>query len=390
MSVCADADRAPVVAGRGAGRWVRMPAVVGHGEVPWRVWASRLVGLTPTQSAVLEVLVRLVDWRGQAIVSVGHLVAASLRPERSVRRALAQLQDDGIVLRSRRRNGPRQGASRVTLIPARVVPAVEAGEDSDLVVFSLPDFALAGPVATPDEPEALRAAIEGALGEGWSGPSTDMVGRSLVRAAPRQFGPLADRARWAAGMERSEALDDTTGWAWQVMREEAPSIAAADNPWAMWTTSLARVVLHERDQVLPEGVTVRACDPALLPEAGAGLPAGPGQAGPVGLDELDGPMSRAVRALMGAGMDETLAWAGTRRIAEIALRGPSRAHTAAAQDPRMADLGATPRAARAWMTLVRGSRRGTRAGVIASDDAELTELAADVVEALPHHPETVI
>ena len=170
------------------------------------------------------------------------------------------------------------------------------------------------------------------------------------------------------------------GWAWEVMRLNARAIAIADSPWAMWTRITRTATLEGRDYPLPEGVSVEVVEPGLVPE-GSGLP-GALEVSAVGLDDFQVVMSGLVNALVDAGMAEPLAWAGTRRVTELALAwGESRRQTAAANDSRLADLGASKACARAWMTLLIGSRRGTKASIVALGSEELAERAREVVEA---------
>ena len=63
------------------------------------------------------------------------------------------------------------------------------------------------------------------------------------------------------------------------------------------------------------------------------------------------------------------------------LKGESRRHTAAAEDARLEDLGVSAPCARAWMTLLVGSRRGTRASVLEMAPEEVGTMAAKVVKA---------
>ena len=102
----------------------------------------------------------------------------------------------------------------------------------------------------------------------------------------------------------------------------------------------------------------------------------------MGLDDFQVVMSGLVNVLVDAGMAEPLAWAGTRRVTELALAwGESRRQTAAANDSRLADLGASKACARAWMTLLIGSRRGTKAPIVALGSEELAKRAQEVVKA---------
>lgn len=358
-------------------RRVRIPAVAEEGPRPWRVWARSLVGLSATQAAVVRVLADLADWRGEMIVSVDWLVRESMRPERSVKRALAELEDDGVLVRRRRRCGGHQAASLVSLVPAPVVrPGLEP-----VMVFEVPDFAPEGEAVGVDDDEGLRELIGCAADAGWVGREVETLGRSLWVAAPKQLATAIRRGRELSRMSPDEALADTVGWAWQALREDrSGQIVGARSPWAVWTTATTRLVLHQRDCLIPED----AWDPGKLP-AGCDLP---GEIGDVvvGLSDLEGEMRVAVEALIAAGMEETVAWAGTQRVAQLALRGASRAHTAAAQDPRLGDLGASPECARAWMTLLVGSRKGAKASVLTASAQQMREQACLVVEA---HRDTV-
>lgn len=93
----------------------------------------------------------------------------------------------------------------------------------------------------------------------------------------------------------------------------------------------------------------------------------------VSVEALPKQFGRLIDELTTAGMSPTLALVGTRRIVELAISDSSRRHTLAARDPRLADLGVRPEAAREWMTLVAGSRTGVRKGVIDATEAELAE-----------------
>lgn len=122
-----------------------------------------------------------------------------------------------------------------------------------------------------------------------------------------------------------------------------------------------------------------AVDPSLMPE-GVGL-LGEVSVDAVALDDFEGVLSALVAALVAAGMDETAAWAGTRRVAELAvLRGASRRHIAAAEDARLEDLGVCASCARTWMTMLVGSRRGTRASLLEMGSEGLGGLTSRVVQ----------
>ena len=86
-----------------------------------------------------------------------------------------------------------------------------------------------------------------------------------------------------------------------------------------------------------------------------------------------------VAALVEAGMPEVIAWAGMRRVVELSLRGASRRHQLAGEDPRMEDLGVAGRVGREWMTLLVGSRRGVQPSVLQIGAQELAERASRLV-----------
>ena len=89
----------------------------------------------------------------------------------------------------------------------------------------------------------------------------------------------------------------------------------------------------------------------------------------VALDDFGGVLASVVEALIGAGMDKAVAWAGTRRVVELSLGSSSRRPPRAGDDPRLAGLGADAVCARAWMTLVVGSWRAAL-GLAADELAE--------------------
>ena len=362
-----------------------MPPVVGHGAVPWRVWASRLGGLFPTERAVVGCLAGLADWRGELICSTSWMIGATGASRSSVMRALAGLEAGGALARRRRyRPAPSagqwrgsgrsaRGASLITLHAARAVPEAEEVR----VARELPDFCSKGPFVGTDDDEGLRAAIAEAAEEGWEGPATGVVARSLDAATGRQLAKAVKRGVVFSSLGREESRLDTMGWAWQVLRLSEAAIVSAASPWGYWTASTKNQVGRWRDAPSPE----EAFDPSMMPIEAEPLP-GECDAPLVGIGEIGPVLSGAVEALVGAGVDETAAWAGMRRVAELAQSASSRAHTSAAQDPRLADLGYSPAAARRMMTLVKGSRRGTRAGVLGLGPDQLRERAEEVAALL--------
>lgn len=84
-------------------------------SVSWPVWARGVKGLTPSQSLVLFELARLADARGVVICAVDHLVEATGVARRSVFRALAGLEERGVLSRKMRYRGGKQASSRFVL-----------------------------------------------------------------------------------------------------------------------------------------------------------------------------------------------------------------------------------------------------------------------------------
>ncbi|WP_128773369.1 hypothetical protein [Actinomyces oricola] len=248
--------------------------------------------------------------------------------------------------------------------------------------FALPEIDPEGRwVATADD-EGLRDAIVGAVAQDWAGgEDVGVVCRSLDRAVERQLsGAVRDGIRFAR-LSRDEAKADTMSSAWEVLRLETRRVVMADRPWAMWTALTRREARRGRDEGLPDGVSVSTVDPALLTDGGVDLPGAVVRRSVVALDDFETVLSGVVAALVGAGMSETIAWAGTRRVAELSLRGASRRHTLAGEDPRLEDLGASPACARAWMTLLVGSRRGAQVPVVQMSEDELAMGACRVARA---------
>lgn len=346
-------------------------------SVSWSVWARSVEGVSPTERLVLFELARLADCRGVVIASVRHLIEATGRARRSVFDALASLEASGVVSRETRRVDGHQGASRF-----RLHRAVRVGQaDVDVVApASLVRLAGGAGVEAVDisDNEGLRAVLKGASVEGWSGGCTARLAATVVQVGPRQFHGAIARGTDVGRLGREEAVVDTLGVAWEMARVHVDELVAARSPWALWTTMVARACTP-RDT---SQMGVSAADPFMFPEEGLRPGEGVSDEGAVSIDDFEGPIRTLVEALIRAGMDETVAWAGTLRIVELAVSDTSRRHTLAASDPRLMDLGVSPECARGWMTLLAGSRRGTKAGIVEVEQEELDARARLVVDAL--------
>lgn len=358
----------------------------GDFRVSWLAWVRTLDGLAPTELLVLRELALLVDEYGLAVVSMHHLASTCGRARRSVFRAVSSLEEKGLVRRERRRAGQRQAASLIQLCRSEPGPG-QVGQVVPIPVGT-DTTAARDDVWRPDDlvdNAAFRDALVAAEREAWRGAAATAIARCLVLNGPRQFWMALSRVRRFMGLSEADARDHVVGLAWEACQTEVDRLVSAAKPWAMLTVILARAVSEV------ESVPVDVVDPAVFPESGLK----PGHGAALGstdtrlprgqtpvfvsVRELPVQIEQLIEALVDAGMDETLARAGTRRVVEIAAEvDPSRRHTFVARDVRLADLGVGPDAARAWMTLLAGSRRGTRVGALECDADELRKGALEV------------
>lgn len=350
-------------------------------SVSWPVWARGVKGLTPSQSLVLFELARLADARGVVICAVEHLVEATGVARRSVFRALAGLEERGVLSRKMRYRGGKQASSRFVLhwVTTRSQAIVSDDVREAGVVVESGAQACESTVALRiSDNEGLRRTLEQAASEGWRGAAAQCLAATLHQVGARQFSSAISRGMQFSGMSYSEAACDTYGIAWEVAITCTEQLVEASSPWAVWTTIVNRRCFARDDARGVEDLV----EPAMMPEMG--LRPGMGQEGEVwvSVDDFSGPLARLVEALIDAGMSETLAWAGTLRVAELAVSDASRRHRAAGVDPRLSDLGVSPDAGRAWMTMLVGSRRGVKGSILDADDESLALAAREVVEAL--------
>lgn len=357
-------------------------------RISWVMWSRRIPDLSPTQKLVLGELARLADWRGETICPVAHLVRTTGRTRRSVHYALSGLVSRGLLDCRRRwhRNGrPATSARRMValagVIDAAEIKAVDAAEAEGRETSEAENALVnpKGPKIKVDDNEGLRRAIKQAMAEAWVGPVSETIARSLVAVVAQQFKTAVQRGTDFAFMERNEARWDTSSWAWETLRACAEVIMKAKSPWAMWATATLRAT-DDRNWPVPEGVRFTELDSSTPITSGSGLrPGDAGQVEAVSLDAFETVLGGMVDALIHAGMDEAIAWAGTLRVAELSLKGMSRCHQLAADDSRLADLGVSPRCGRAWMTLLVGSRRGAALPVTDLSHEQLIEKAGTLV-----------
>lgn len=319
----------------------------------WAAWAHSLTGLTPTEHITITAIADLADARGVAIVSTAYLATASGRGERSIRRAMASLEAARHLVRERRRttNGA-WSASRVQLLAHISYETEDTFEDGDSGGFAaLPrlDIEALEPPEHPVSNDELRTLLRRAHAEQWAGEAASRLSTLLVSHETFRFGRIMRRRHHADAW-------DTLSRAWEALTTSADDITRAREPWAMWVTITARACARadaggNLDQI--------SLDPGLLAHLEATEIISASGADIHGIDDFGERTTAFITGLIDAGVEETIAWAGTARIIELVGLGPSRRHWAAGRDPRLADLGITDEGARAWMNAIAGSRRGT-------------------------------
>lgn len=352
--------------------------------VSWPAWARVQRGLGASARGVLVELAALVDTRGAAIVEIGWLADVLGRHPRTIRRALATLEEHLLIVREARWEEGHQAPSRVQLV--RGVNVGQALARASLEVRcqgeGLPSVQGLKPIGREDN-DGLRYAFRAAEREGWRGVASMRIALSAVESGPSQFWHAVARRRAFDGVYGADAVADVLTTSWLVARESSASIIAAGRPWAAWTQAVVRQCAAEsvaskadRDAVTALGVVPDACPIVAVDR----------ELCDAGLDELEGKLGCVVAALRSAGMCQTLAWAGTARIVQIAVTETvSQRHTRAGRDGMLAALGVSPEAARAWMTLLVGSRRGVTPSAIEGTEEDLADAARLVVDAYSTH-----
>lgn len=354
----------------------------------WMTWAHAQQNLNPTQSLVIHELARLSDARGRAVATINHLVNVTGRGRRSVFRAVADLEHQGLVSRIPRRVDGRQAATCYQLCASAVDRSATSGDSLNEPPIHLVHMAPTATGATPLHPsdsEGLRQCLTRCRDLAWTGPATHQLASTIIEHGPRQFNVAVAASYRIDHLTRDHALADTLSLAWEMARTYTDRIIAAQRPWAMWTTMVRRKRLELLENKPEAGLSL--IDPTLFAgvvepamSTTAALPGhGPATTMAVELEDFQGIIHTLIYALIDAGMPETIAWTGTKRIIELSLSDHSRRHVKAATDPRLADLGIPPACARAWMTLLTGSRRGADKSLIETDPTDINIQAGRLV-----------
>lgn len=333
-------------------------------EASWSAWARHLTGLSSTAKLIALELAMLADTRGVAVVPLDHLEKIADRSPRSIRAALAQLQGCRYLLPPEVMPPPFRGL-RLQLVRDGPDPGIAGGcAPPGGATQPLPTRVHLGGNATgsgDDDPETgdpLRAHLAGAMAASWQGPSCWALAALLEKQGPQRFSSVISRRRGSGVTDPW----DTLTLAWEVIQHHQQILMGAKEPWALWV----HLVKNECARIdMPLGTE----DPLE-----AEPPEEPHRARPpdegifhFGIDDFDAGIARAVRTLVEVGMDEATAWAGTARILELVGIGQSRRHWLAARDAKLGAMGVSERAAREWMTLLVGSRRG-RPGMLSGAD----------------------
>lgn len=155
-------------------------------------------------------------------------------------------------------------------------------------------------------------------------------------------------------MSIQEAKIETLGWAWQAIRLNTHAILQAYNSWALLAVIVSRMAREAsaEQEIALEALQLEGKKPLGSINQKVNLPG-------ADLDTLETLYGLLIRDLVKYGVEETLAWACTLRLADLAVCGDdmSRRHTLAARDPKLSALGLSSKGARKWMTLVSGSRQ---------------------------------
>ncbi|WP_130865290.1 hypothetical protein [Acidipropionibacterium timonense] len=345
---------------------------------------------------VLASVALLADETGVAVASRPTLASMARSSTASVGRTVARLCQDGWLERQARRMGNRQGATcwRLGRRFMALRPAVESEGGAPAVVSGSQrrgraggQVVLAGGSGDVLTGAGLRAVLRAVAADGWDCEEAAGLPAAIMATASTRAAWVARRR--AGHATTAETVADLATALWLVMRQQPGQVAAAANPWGYAVTAAARQVAaaDEQDAARRE---VLDC-----PEDPSGPAPWEQSSGPVqvSLEDLMASSSvgyrRLVQVLCGAGVAESLAWAGTCRCAQLAADHHAAArHTAARRDARLAGLGLSPDAASAWMSLLVGTRRGgparsvllrLRAGERVESDPQVARWLATIV-----------
>lgn len=345
----------------------------------WMAWARGLAGLTPTAKLVAVEISLLADARGVALVPLAHLAQATGRTPRAVREAVALLRRLGHV---RRGPDPLFGKP-LQSVRVQLLSGAASGQSAPPApVMELPRGPGEPSAGTGEGDRTLAKILVGSgggAGNEGDGAGTADLAQLLQEEGPTRFGKIIGRRK---RLGHADDPWETLSIAWETAQQQRGTIAGAETPWGMWV-HLTNLACLREDEVPFTTVLLEHYEPA---DSGAAIPwRGSGaEEEPLvfGFDDFDQRLIELVRALVIAGVPEATAWAGTARILELVDVGASRRHWLAAKDAKLQALGIGSEAARAWMTLLVGSRR-TGGGALRETEEPPDVLAERVSAALP-------
>ncbi len=358
-------------------------------HISWTHWARGLDCLTPAAKLVCLELSLLADARGVALLPLKHLVDMTALPPSTVRGALQLLESQRRLRIDEPPDDDRHLSSwRLQLLraPAAAPPHSESLAQPTAQPVGQPVAPPRSPwVSAPNQTEVLDGPglaqlISQAIEAQWEGKPVWLLAAALEREGPRRFGRIIRQRRPAAGIDPWETLT----LAWEILYSHAQQIAAAREPWGLWVHLTMRAGEAADRNTLTE---VPLGDIAVLDWAAqrgghSAIVVGALCDSPItfGLDDFDDRLRSVVGALVEAGMAEATAWAGTVRLLELAKSGDSRRHWLAARDSRLQALGIGGEAARAWMTMLVGSRRGSPGALSPGTSRSWRDRATKVVD----------
>ena len=228
---------------------------------------------------------------------------------------------------------------------------------------------------------AALDAVEASPGV-WDSPLGHQVAKEIVRLVPMKVGPARFAELVSTGSAgRDEVVADLAASVVEMllMRRDLRSAAGGDL-WAVLATRAVWMVQGHQERERQQGLSGDSAHPHRMRERVsctgldvADVAAGAGFTAPGSVeverrrvwvrDEDLGPcLEGVVDALVWASVPACIARAGTCRVAELAASTYARErHRSARQDAGegvLWNLGVSPGAAGAWMSLVAGSRRG--------------------------------
>lgn len=344
-------------------------------------WAWRIPVESSAQRVVLGSMALLADHRGVCLAPRATIAARSLLSRPTTDRVLRALENAGWVGREARRRGARAAEARLHLTRQLLETARPVVVDMAAAESPARTRVVSHDLVNVDC-EDLSSLVVAAAASDWVGESADVLATAVAEW-------VTDRGSWVArrrvGFELDDAIADTIGLAWSVIRECSDELIGASNPWGLLATIVGRraAVIDETDRgivrlggtsgkvqgfSLADDWTLEAAPPALDEQR---------RGNEIGLDDLaDSPViDSLVTQLADLGVDPGLAWPVLCRCVELAMKEPqSRRHTAARRDPYLRILGLTPEAASAWMNLITGTRRaGQSASALLAHGRPLVE-----------------